>query len=303
MLESELRINVLQAFEKLTHSIDVLCQAILDDTPMVAWMQPLDMLPEANQVDCHRQRACLMIRQLEYLDNQAPREILVSAGFIGASDQTIQLSEQLNNDKEHFKQAVLALKAKKLSIKDDAISKNIQNILKKRPEGLQLALQQAGLSRLHLKQCYRQIPILPHAPKKISWTWAHTRSIKKITVAQAEQLLNQKGDNDNIALQRKKLYGLSDKEPLAIIQELAPHLRANIVFDVNNQTERMMIKGPMPIFFPADTATPMPIYKQPAPKQDKDKNRVIRSDVKIDPNPFLPSIRAHRYASFATNEG
>lgn len=301
MLESELRIDVINHFEKLTNHIERLCQAILEDEGLVAWMQDIDNLPYSSGVDSHREKACNIIRQLEYLDDQAPREILISAGFIGASPETLKLAQELNEGKNAFKQSVLALKSLKLSIKDNLIAQDMQSILKKRPNVLTKTLQHAGLSRIHLKQCYRQIPILLHAPQKISWTWAHTRSIKKITVAQADSLLSQKGDNPNIEVQRKKLYSLSNNEPLAIIQELAPHLRANIVFNIDHHIKRMMIKGPMPIFFPATRQTPYPQYKAPKQKQEKNKNRVIRSDVKIDPTPFLPAIRVHRYQDFSSD--
>lgn len=295
MLESELRINVLSQFELLTNKIATLCEAILADTPLIAWMQDLETLPTAQNLRTHREKACAIIQQLEYLDHQAPREILISAGFLGASPRTLQLANELNQEKLNFKQAVLSLKDLKISLKEHYFSDNMNSILKKRPSIVSQNLQPVGLSRIHLKQCYRQIPILSHPPQKISWTWAHTRSIKKISVQMADKLLSQKGMSESIELQRKRLHMLSPNASLAIIQELAPHLRANIVYTVEHQIKRMMIKGPMPILFPASLETPYPQFKPPKEKQQKNKNRVIRSDVKIDPEPYLTAIRAHRY--------
>ena len=57
----------------------------------------------------------------------------------------------------------------------------------------------------------------------------------------------------------------------------------------------MMIKGPVPILFPADPTTPYPQYVAPRDKQEKDLERMTRSDVKLDPFVFLPAIRAYRY--------
>lgn len=293
MLESELRIDIVNTFDSLTTHINTLCDAIMADAHLVSWMQEQERLISA--CSSHRDMACAIIRQVEYLDNQAPREILVSAGFMGASQRTLQLVSELNHKKNAFKQAMLSLKALKISTKDDYLLKELNVILKKRSQIATNTLQPLGLSRIHLKQCYRQIPILESAPQKISWTWAHTRSIKRITFQEAEKLLLQKGNSQSIELQRKKLYSLSPHEQLAIIQELAPHLRANIVLNIDNHIKRLMIKGPMPIFFPADSNTPYPNFKAPKLKQEKNKNRVIRNDVKIDPTPFLPAIRAHRY--------
>ena len=56
-----------------------------------------------------------------------------------------------------------------------------------------------------------------------------------------------------------------------------------------------MIKAPLPILFPADKNTPLPDYKVCKAKESKNENRIIRVDTKLDPIPFLPAIRAHRY--------
>lgn len=293
MLESELRINIINQFDSLTKKITELCNAILADDPLIAWMQDGDLSTLSGST--HREKACAIIQQVEYLDHQAPREILVSAGFIGSSEKTLELANELNQEKLSFKKAILALKQLKISIKDNSIAESMTQVLKKRSSILSQSLQPAGLSRIHLKQCYRQIPILSNAPYKISWTWAHTRSIKKISISMADILLSQKGKSENIEWQRKKLQMLSPNDALAIIQELAPHLRANIVSIIDNQIKRKMIKGPMPILFPATLATPYPQFKPPKEKQEKNKDRVIRSDLKIEPEPYLPAIRAHQY--------
>ncbi len=157
-------------------------------------------------------------------------------------------------------------------------------------------LKSVGLARLHLKQCYRKIPILSHSPLKISWTWAHTRSIKKISINKAQEMLLKKGTDAGIEMQIDKLKHLGAFEELAIVQELAPHLRANIVYSIDDKIHRSMIKGPIPIFFPCTPETPFPQFKPPVKKCDKDQNRSKRSDVRLDPNPYLPAIRAHRYS-------
>ncbi len=269
MLESELRIEIVNTFQQLTQAIWHLCDAIKLESALIAWVQDSENA---------REKACEIFSQLQYLDNQAPREILICAGFIGASQTTLDLVQKVNHCKARFKQSVLALKQAKISTEDPL-----------------LELKKMGLARLHLKQCYRQIPILKEVPHKISWTWANTRSIKKITVAKAQELLLKKGEGLNIEMQLKKLGALSPHEPLAIVQELAPHLRANIVFKKDDIISRTMIKGPVPIFFPCQTQTPFPQFNPPTKKSGRNQNRSIRSDVQLDPNSYLPAIRAHRY--------
>ncbi|MBI2792250.1 MAG: DNA replication terminus site-binding family protein [Gammaproteobacteria bacterium] len=295
MVETELRIEVLEAFSLLTQATISLCDAIKKDSDLIAWVHDSNMTPTLiNLHNNPREKACSIFSQLQYTDNQAPREIIVCPGFVGASDHTLKLATSLNECKARFKKSVIALKSDKNTLLTESLSEKMNSILL-RCFSTSLTLKTAGLARLHLKQCYRKIPILMHPPQKISWTWAHTRSIKKISLSKAQELLLKKGTDTGIQIQLEKLNKLSENEKLAIVQELAPHLRANIVFSKDNKIQRCMIKGPIPILFPCAIQTPYPQFQPPTQKQGRDQNRSIRSDVKLDPVPYLPAIRAHRY--------
>ncbi|MGD9592090.1 MAG: DNA replication terminus site-binding protein [Candidatus Berkiella sp.] len=292
---SESRIELLAAFDALTDALSQLCNAILLESHLVAWLHhnPLHCAinPELNI----RENICQVLTLLYYRNDQAPREIMVCPGFIGASSSTLKLATQVNECKERFKIAVMALKNEKRITQLPEFTEKINSMM--RNVSLSTALSHSGLSRLHLKQCYRKIPILNQAPSKISWTWAHTRSIKKITVEKAQEMLLKKGSDAGIEIQLAKLSALPANEKLAIVQELAPHLRANLVFKQGLDVSRAMIKGPIPIFFLCDEQTPCPQYHPPKERCDKDKSRAKRSDEKLDPVVYLPAIRAHRYDS------
>jgi hypothetical protein len=270
------------AFLDLTQSLENLGEGIRQDVDKVVWVQSVPVIPSAV---APRETVIRILNQLFYLPEQLPREILVCAGFVGASQETLALAQKVNECKAVFKQRMIDVKAEKLSV----------NELLMRSPATAAVLKKAGLSRLHLKQCYRKIPILKEAPSKISWTWAHTRSIKRISLQTAQNMLLKRGEDEGIQIQLRKLGTLQPNESLAIVQELAPHLRANIVFSRPESNERMMIKGPIPIFFPAEPSTSAPHYSVPVAKQEKDTSRMIRSDVKLDPEVFLPAIRGHRY--------
>lgn len=295
VLESELRLEALDSFGVLTQAIAKLCDAILQDAALIAWVQESSYFSLPPTHCSARDKACAAFNQLQYMDNQAPREIIVVPGFIGASSPTLKLASEVNECKDRFKKSILALKSAKISPLDPMLTQKINSLLSRNNAAAQ-TLKSAGLARLHLKQCYRKIPILSRAPQKISWTWAHTRSIKKITHKKAQEMLEKKGSDIGIQLQMEKLNTISPYESLAIVQDLAPHLRANIVFTEEGKVQRKMIKGPLPILFPCQTQTPFPQFTPPTPKCDKDLNRMIRSDVRLDPVVFLPAIRAHRYA-------
>lgn len=292
---TELCIDVINSFKALQRSLHTVTEHVcILDKDLPAWFQAppsLAMPPHATA----RQQACILMQQLEYLDSQQPREILVGAGIIAASNETILALQELNNAKNIFKQAILRFKAAKIATDHDLISQNFETLLSQRDPSLATNLRRMGLSRIHLKQCYRKIPYYLLRPNKISWTWANTRSIKRISVPEAETLLRKHTQDAGIERQIKLLQGLDPNQKLAIIQDLAPHLRANLVFPDGCGTKRAMVKGPVPIFYLVDDDFTLPEFTPPGIKRGRNKERVVRNDVKINPEPFLPAIRAHRY--------
>lgn len=297
-LASERCIDVINHLIDLKHVLSQLDSALKADNALCAWVQDHTLGPTPVESFAQaRERTSYVLNQLDYLDDQGPKEILICAGFIGASEDTLKLVNQINEIKSRFKASVLALKSEKIHIHDDHFIQEFNQNMALKSSNTRALFKQMGCARLHLKQCYRLIPILSHPPSKIAWTWANTRSIKRVTKATAENLLRRKGKDQGIEFQIQKLASLSPNEPLAIVQELAPHLRANIRFNEKECPKpRMMIKGPIPIFFPCDLSTPLPEFKPPKEKKGKDKNRLIRADTLLEAEPFLPAIRAHRYA-------
>jgi hypothetical protein len=286
-----LRAQVTDALETMLLSLDVLGEALLEESALMAWVMDGNALFNFPDHFSAREKIIQILTQFEYLSTQAPREIVVCAGFVGASLETLEIIRKLNDQKDEFKRTILALKKVKPSLHED-------DFLLSHKRSLPTAnnLRKMGLARLHLKQCYRKIPILTSAPLKISWTWANTRSIKRITILEAEKLLRKRNIFDEgIALQLKKLSSLPSNETLAIVQDLAPHLRANLVMEPCQARERIMVKGSVPIFFPASLNQPWPEFKPPKIKTAKDSARVIRNDVRLEVLPFLPAIGAHRY--------
>ncbi len=292
---TELCIDVINSFKVLQRSLQTVTEHVcVLDKDLPAWFQAPPSLAMPLYANT-RQQACILMQQLEYLDTQQPREILVGAGIIACSNETIIALQELNNAKNTFKQAILKFKAAKVATDHDLISQNFEALLAQRDPSFASNLRRMGLSRIHLKQCYRKIPYYLLRPNKISWTWANTRSIKRISVQEAEALLRKHTQDAGIERQIKLVQGLDRNETLAIVQDLAPHLRANLVLPDGNSTKRAMVKGPVPIFYLADDDLTLPELTQPGIKRGRNKERVIRSDVKINPEPFLPAIRAHRY--------
>ena len=295
-LESHYRIEILHSFEELCMLLQKVEQQVLViDAKLPAWFHaPLGLPLEAELSD--REQAFGLIQQLEYLNGQNAKEILVGAGIIAASVATLQVIQELNLAKERFKTAIINFKKESLPLNDPYFYEAIDDVLKRRPCYMKAILRKMGLARLHLKQCYRRVPVFWERPEKISWTWANTRSIKRITVAQAEVLLLKKTRDLGIELQLNKLKCLPKDEPLAIVQELAPHLRANVLFtDSTNKTSyRKMVKG-LPVFYLYKELLPLPSLRPPGGKKKRDDSKPRRKDVRLEADVFLPAIRAHRY--------
>jgi hypothetical protein len=295
-------LDVLDAFSALQAAMLVLNRQVVHcDADLPVWFSgppKMGFFPHLSE----REKVCLYLNQFEYLETQLPKEILVGPGIVAASQDTLSAIETVNLCKQRFKKEMVALKEAHGSLRQMVdFQEAMDDLLNKREPGVARNLQKMGLARLHLKQCYRIIPCFYQKPEKIAWTWANTRAIRRISVTEADRLLlKQGGEEGRIAWQREKLAQLSRDEPLAIVQELAPHLRANIVFrdSAGSPPVRKMVKGPVPFFYAEqEVLNPgsLPKFIPPGEKKAKDKERPIRKDVKIDPTVFLPAIRAHRY--------
>lgn len=293
-------IEVLETFQTLQQALAQLHESMCHtDIELPAWFTPPEGFPlPLNQSD--RESAFALINQLEYLDQQEPREIWMGAGLIATSPPTLTALAAVNSAKDQFKAAMLSLKMAKIPLQDVYLNEQFDALLNKRPNIIRSSLLKMGLARLHLKQCYRRIPYFLERPTKVSWTWANTRAITRISFQEAEALLLKQASHPAVELQLNKLYTLNPTEPLARVQNLAPHLRANVVFEPSKgDQKRLMVKGAVPLFYLSEVPHLLPQIKPPGKKKGRNLNRPIRRDVKLEPTAFLPTIRVHRYQVLA----
>ena len=289
-------VEIIESLDHLTIMLARTSSAIQQDGQLIAWLQDLKDYQVYTNLKA-REKTIQFIQQIEYTDDQKPRDIILAPGYVGASAATLQIIEQLNQAKISLKEKIVQYKKQKKTNNQSLLKRNLDEWSRKRHPDIASALTHNLRARLHLKQCYRILPVLKDAPSQISWTWANTRAIQKIDRDDAHKLLLKKGQDEGIQYQIKKLSSLPQNSALAIVQDLAPHLRANLVYSKSSQgkTERQMIKGGVPIFFPAEPLCPTPAIKPIHVAEQKKKTRMTRSDVKIEAEPFLPAIRAHRY--------
>lgn len=287
------------AFETLLETLSWAQNALLADAALPAWTTDMPhhaQHPEASLLA--RQKIASLLGQLTYVGDQDPREAIRCPGFVAASPSTLQRIHALNEAKLAFRdQIVTHRQAKHISVRHShTFHQGWLERARLREHALAHMLQDMGLARLHLKQCYRLLPVASGPLCSIRWTWANTRAIKKISTTQALALLHRKGSDAGIEQQRQRLASLPEHEPLALVQELKTHLRANIYCWEAGERVRRMIKCHLPLIYPHDPERGWPDF---APCKDIDARsntpRVVRADTRLEEAPFLPAIHAHRY--------
>lgn len=285
-----LRLTLLERFEALLGCLDTFCMAARQDAALRSWVSRTEA-ELADHLDM-RLKAIQLYRALWYEDCQDGRETLTCPGIVGASPETLVAAHACNNAKDAFKEAILALK-----ILDRVEANTVMADLHQRQEPLAAAMRRMGAARLNLKQAYRHIPLLEQRPLKIGFTWSKQgRVIQRTSVAAARRLLEQRIETPQIRQELDRLAGIPADEMLARVRSVCPHLRANIVFadDEGTGVRRRLMQVPLPILIPLRGGENLPEFVAITP-EPVGGPRLRRADVRIEDEPFLSSIRVHRY--------
>jgi hypothetical protein len=285
-----LRINLLESFESLLNSLDYFCTAVRHETVLPAWVSCTEQ--EHHEKLGMRSKAVQFYHALWYEEGQDGRETLTCPGIVGASSETMEKALACNKAKDDFKEAVLALKY--LSKSNASV---LMADLHKRNETVAIAMKHMGAARLNLKQAYRHIPLLTKRPLKIGFTWSRQgRVIQRTSVNEARRLLERRRETPQLLTELQRLSEIPETEILARVRSICPHLRANVVFEneVKGGFERRLIQAPLPVLVPLRPGEPLPEFVPIAP-EPLENPRLQRSDVRIEEQLFLPSIRVHRY--------
>lgn len=227
---------------------------------------------------------------LWYQDDQDGRETRMYPGLVGITPHQITYANEINLAKDRFRKTVQKIKA------DDSVFwREIQGKLARRYKTLNDQLATEGLSRIHLKQVFRHLPLVVSRPDKVGFSWYTSgRSIQKITTSEAYDLLCKLNtESTHVQIQLERLAGLPSNEPLARVQKQAPVLRANIVF-ANKQRRSLNVS--LPLLFPNEGQIDLPDFNIPPETPPTERQRLVRSDNRIEDEAYLPSIRVHRYA-------
>lgn len=276
---NSIELSILESFDLMQHHLQQFAQQLLREKPR-CWLP--------NTFTPHSELAALYT-DIWYQDGTDGRETRSRWGLIGCSPELLQQAEQANRHKSMFKTAIGDYKRLTGSLPTELLHKRSSIVAEK--------LNRSGLGRLHLKQCYRQIPILEQTPTQVGFSWYTSgRSIRKMTIPQVEAMLMKLDTSQtHVQMQLAALGNLQPGEVLAQLQPQVPVMRANIVWKSKTHTARKARNCPLPILFPLNPEQPFPEHNEPDINPPEKRQRMERSDLQIDPVPFLPSLRIHRY--------
>ncbi len=238
------------------------------------------------------QKAKSIYQDYWYQNGQDGRETRSCFGLIAANEGQIKQALAINQHKELFK-----IRVKELQKQHKPAWLELKGDLAKRHSELRDTLHFSGLSRLHLKQTWRHIPVSERTPIRVGFNWYSSgRSIQKVTVQQAYDALSRLDtSSQHIQTQLSLVSGLHANTALAKVQNLAPTMRANLFYEDHQFPERQAMNISLPILFKGSKSGALPNHNQPDLQAPASRKRAIRSDRTIEELPFLPSIRVHRY--------
>ena len=282
--------DLIATFDKLMADCHALSQSI-QQSKQPLWVPLSD--DESQNGQTMARKAGEAYADVWYHNGQDGRETRSSFGLVAATDAQLALAKSINQLKDALKSQVSALKKA-----DKTHWLELKGELNRRHEHLRSTLHFAGLARLHLKQAWRHIPVLEQPPKRVGFNWYTSgRSIQKISIEQAQKALEKLDTSSaHIQLQLNLLGQLRPKTQLAKVQKLAPVMRANVFFADESASDRLAMNVSLPILFKAAEDGRFPDHNLPPLVPPDGRQRAVRNDRKIEDEPFLPSIRVHRYA-------
>lgn len=228
-----------------------------------------------------------------YADGQDGRATRTHVGLVAAGQGLMERVAATNAAKANFSAMLASIREQAPALITEA-----KAVLPFRHPALHDHLRGQGLARLHLKQCWRAIPVAeaPVARVRLAW-YSSGRSIKRLSVRDVEKrLMALDTDAPHVRIQLRKLAGIPDGEPLAQVQRQAPLMRANLFYrePLEDGRTRRAMNVALPLFVPSEDGR-LPDHNLPPLAPPETRIRARRRDEKLEDEPFLPSLRVYRY--------
>lgn len=284
-IHSELRAELDQALKQLLLEQQTLSDRLLEQKYFPLWAQHFDA-----PVD--REQLAAFVKLVVYAnDEMKPGETLNYIGMCGTDLATMDQIERVNQLRNTLQRVLMRMD--KILVNQDDMKIPLSKF----------ALERLGYARFSRRQASRKFFYFPHALESISFTWFRSRMVSRLSVSDAQHLLEKKinggGDAAYIAglkMQLKLLATIPFDEPLAQVSPPSNHPRANIAwFDEEGVLRRKVCMAVGPIFFLANEHSALPRFRPLSENPENKPLRLKRIDVEIQDEVFLPSIKVHRY--------
>lgn len=281
--ESILRADLLAAVSELESHQNQLADVLIGQVNY-----PLAIQTES--VEQMRPSVAGFVRLLEYAnDKMEPGDTINQVGVVGTNQKTLAVVQSVNAARKKV-QLILKKMDKFRQSSDDG-----QIYLSKK------ALADMGYSRFNRRQAARQFVTFAHGLDSVSFTWARSNVVSEISIKRAKELLDLRyHDNPDASAQeawhaqKLLLESLPSNEPLVQVAPPVVHPRANISYTIEGKLTRTIKVAISPIFFLARENGALPRIK-PLGDQAAISTRLKRSDVQVQEESFIGSIRVHRY--------
>jgi hypothetical protein len=253
--------------------------------------------PELSQEET-LERIAQAICRIKYEDSQDAHSSIIAPGVLVVSNDGILLAEEVNQHKRRLARVLLEMQGRKEWDLDPDTQERTLRPLR------EVALEAFYFRRLHHFQATRELVILResadfHAPDYIGFTWASLRDIRRTS---RESLLEELGkphpegiEIPGTAQDVVALTSLPAGEALALVRppHLTPRANTSSPSKAGADPLRTSKVAVLPLVLEGN-ALPARLRKLPAAPLPA-HYRLGRSDVEIEPEPFLTTIPAHRY--------
>lgn len=276
------RVSLSQDLQKLTTELEALQKALLNESAYPTWIWQQDAVNA-------RAYAGEIITALEYAEDQDPQRTRICPGLLAASQETLDKIFIINDLKDKVTATLRQMDGQKVRVFSEERNKEVEEILSK------VALTALGRARLHRRQVLRHLEVLPLPPQRLGFSWAQTRKIQRISLDEAEKMLEEKRsrfpEDRYLEHQLRLLTELPRDEPLAQVEPPHLHPRVNIVLSDGRKLQK---RGTLPLFYLGNSGDKLPKLI-PLAEQPKEGAKRQRRDRMVEDLPYLPSIHVHRY--------
>ncbi|WP_240761483.1 hypothetical protein [Nitrosococcus wardiae] len=289
MRHSQLRAVLATAMNYLETQLRILDQTLKEEEGYPLWVWH-EKNPTKARIQLRQ-----IITAIDYQDGQDPVSTRICPALVGVSITTLNTIHHINEGKAALQQALKNMDGIKIEEPDRETGTPLLRPL------IKVALASLGHARLHRRQATRKFVILEQMPESVSFIWSRLPKIESIDMEEARHRLEirlEKGQGNSLLVEEdlRRLNQCDPNERLAIVNPPHIHPRANIAwFTEEGITRRAQKRAVLPIFYPTTRYDNLPRLR-PLPEEPPMPGlRLRRNDATIETNPFLLTIRAHRY--------